>query len=221
LSFKRESICRSAIFVEKKKYAMWLLNDEGNVPADKLKVTGLDIVRSNTPLVAKKALKGIVFDMLRKMDRSYTVAQIKETRDKFLHSKPEDIAFFAPVNGLLKYNEKFTLNNEEFKSTPKYVRAAMIYNMILTEKPDLQDKYDFIYNGDKIKHLATKVGAKWQHDVIGFKGKWVEELNLDIDYDQQFQVAVLNLMEKLFKLMDWELPRFDCHEFASIFKKKA
>ena len=221
LSFKRESICRSAIFVEKKKYAMWLLNDEGNVPADKLKVTGLDIVRSSTPLVAKKALKGIVFDILRKMDRSFTVAQIKETREKFLHSKPEDISTFAPVNGLTKYNEKFTLNNDEFKSTPKHVRAAMIYNMILTEQPDLQDKYDFIYNGDKIKYLATKVGAKWQHDVIGFKGKWMSELELDIDYDQQFQVAVLNLMEKLFKLMDWELPRFDCHEFASIFKKKA
>ena len=223
ISFKRESICRSAIFVEKKKYAMWLLNDEGNVPADKLKVTGLDIVRSTTPTVAKKVLKEIVFDILRKMDRTYTVNQIKETREKFLHSKPEDIAFTAPVNGLTKYNEKFTQNNDQFKSTPKHVRAAMIYNMLLSEKIDLQDKYDFIYNGDKIKHLALKTGAVWQHDVIAFKGKWVADFNIDqyIDYDQQFQVAVLNLMQKLFKLMDWELPRFDCHEFASIFKKKS
>jgi DNA polymerase elongation subunit (family B) len=223
ISFKRESICRSAIFVEKKKYAAWLLNDEGNVPADKLKVTGLDIVRSNTPTIAKKALKEIVYDILRKIDREHTVKQIRETREKFLHSAPHDIAFNAPVNGLTKYKEKFKLNNDQFKSTPKHVRAAMIYNAVLAKRKDLQDKYDFIYNGDKIKYLALKPGADWEDNVLAFKGKWINELKLDtnIDREMQFRVGVLNLMEKLFKLMNWELPRFDCHSFASIFKKKS
>lgn len=222
LFFKRESITRSAIFLEKKKYAMWLLNDEDNIPANKLKVTGLDIVRSNTPMVAKKVLKDMVFDILRKMNRDHTVAQIKATRETFIHSPPDAIARFAPVNGLTKYKDKFTANNDQFKSTPNHVRAAMIYNMILEERADLQDAHDFIYNGDKIKYIALKTGADWSHNVIAYKGPWISELNIDqyIDYDAQFQVAILNLMEKLFNLMEWELPRFDCHEFASIFKKK-
>jgi DNA polymerase elongation subunit (family B) len=219
LSFKRESICKSAIFVEKKKYAMWLLNDEGNVPVDKLKVTGLDIVRSTTPTVAKKVLKDIVFDILRKMDRSYTVNQLREVRDKFISSSPNDIAFNSPVNGLDKYKLKYDENNAEYKSTPKHVRAALVYNNMLKGRVDLQNKYDFIYNGDKIKHLALKTSHNCENNVIAFKGKWVTEFDLDnnIDYDQQFQVAVLNLMEKLFKLNNWELPRFDCYDFDSIF----
>jgi DNA polymerase elongation subunit (family B) len=220
ISFKRESICRSAIFVEKKKYAMWLLNDEGNVPADKLKVTGLDIVRSSTPMIAKKVLKDMVFDILRKMDRSYTVDQIRKTREKFLAAKPHEIARFAPVNGLSKYDEKYRMNNDQFKSTPNHVRGAMIYNSVLNERPDLQDKYDFIYNGDKIMYISLKTGAGWEHDVFAFKGKWISELNLNVDYEQQFKVAILNLMDKLFALMEWDMPRFDCHDFASIFKKK-
>jgi DNA polymerase elongation subunit (family B) len=221
ISFKRESICRSAIFVEKKKYAIWLLNDEGNVVADKLKVTGLDIVRSSTPTVAKKLLKEIIYDMLRRMNHDHTTTQIREARSKFLTAKPEDIAFNSPVNGLDKYKEKYTSNNDTFKSTPIAVRSAIIYNTLLATRPDLQDTYNFIYNGDKIKYLYMKTGAEWEYDVFAIKGRWITELNNEklIDREMQFQVAVLNLMKKMFDLMDWELPRFDHHDFKSIFKK--
>jgi DNA polymerase elongation subunit (family B) len=223
--FKREAICRSAIFVEKKKYAAWLLNDEDNVVADKLKVTGLDIVRSNTPAVAKKVLKDIVYDILRKMDRSHSVSQIRSARDKFLHAAPEDIAFNSPVNGLTKYNGMYEANGKEFDGThaPPAVKGAIHYNNLLLTKFDLQDKYDYIYNGDKIKYVYMKTGANWNLEVFSFKGKWIQELSVDsnIDREHQFQVAVLNLMEKLFGLMDWELPRFDHHDIASLFKKKA
>jgi DNA polymerase elongation subunit (family B) len=220
ISFKRESICKSVIFVEKKKYAMWLLNDEGNVPADKLKVTGLDIVRSSTPMIAKKVLKDMVFDMLRKLDRDHTVKQIRETRDKFLKAEPHEIARYAPVNGLTKYKDKFDMNNGKFVSTPIHVRAAMIYNMLLNERSDLQNKYDFVYNGDKVMHIALKENKDNPYDVIAFKNKWVPEFGLIIDREQQFEVGVLNLMTKLFELVGWDLPKFDCHEFKSIFTKK-
>lgn len=220
--FKREAICRSAIFVEKKKYAAWLLNDEGNVVADKLKVTGLDIVRSNTPTIAKKSLKEIVYDILKKMDRTHTVSQIRATRDKFLKSPPEDIAFNAPVNGLVKYKGLYEAQGGVFDGThtPPHVKGAINYNNVLAERVDLHDKYDYIYNGDKIKFVYMKVGANWNIEVISFKGKWITELSVEsnIDRERQFQVAVLNLMEKLFGLMHWELPKFDHNDIMSMFK---
>lgn len=220
ISFKRESICRSAIFVEKKKYAMWVLNDEGNVPIDKLKVVGLDIVRANTPYVAKKALKEIVFNMLKKIDRDFTVNEIRKTREKFFASPIEDISFNSPINGLIKYTDKFDANNEQFKATPFHVRGAIIYNQIMKDKVELHSKYDFIYNGDKAKVIYLKTSPTQEYNVISYKGKWPTELGLtdNIDYEQQFSVSTLNLLNKLFNLLNWELPQFDCYSFDDLFK---
>jgi hypothetical protein len=112
------------------------------------------------------------------------------------------------------------MNNGKFVSTPIHVRAAMIYNMLLNKRSDLQNKYDFVYNGDKVMHIALKENKDNPYDVIAFKNKWVPEFGLIIDREQQFEVGVLNLMTKLFELVGWDLPKFDCHEFKSIFTKK-
>ena len=120
----------------------------------------MDIVRADTPIVAKKCLKEIIFDILKKIDYKHTVDQIKDARQKFLTSSPEDIAFNKPVNGLNKYKDKYNANGEEFKSTPYHVRAAIIYNEIMKNHIELQNKYDFIYNGDSLNSTPKAEQAK-------------------------------------------------------------
>ncbi len=58
LFMNREVIAQSAIFLEKKKYACYIKDDEGIVLDEpKIKVKGFEIVRTSTPQVIRNKLK--------------------------------------------------------------------------------------------------------------------------------------------------------------------
>ena len=62
--FKQEIIAKSALFIKKKKYAYHVINDEGT-PVDKISVTGLEIVRSDTAQAVRPMLKHIMEMILK------------------------------------------------------------------------------------------------------------------------------------------------------------
>jgi hypothetical protein len=219
--FKRESICKRAVFIQKKRYALWILNDEGNVPVNKMKVTGIEIVRSSSPTFARKNLKSIVFDILRVANRAHTVSQIKEAREEFFKAALDDITFPITCGKLDKYEAKYEEDGEEFKGTPGHVKGAMIHNRVLQDRPHLLKKYDLFYQSDKGKKVFLKTDGKWIHDAMCYK-KWITELNIDhmIDKGLMFEKAMISPMERFFKVLDWPLPRFDHHSFNEVFKKK-
>jgi DNA polymerase elongation subunit (family B) len=220
ISFKRETIARRGIFIEKKRYTMWALNDEGNVPIDKLKITGLEVVRSSTAPIARKELKKIIFDILRQSNRNHTVEQIKDIRKKFFKADIEDISFPMSCGNLVKYTNLYKQAGK-FDKTPVHVKGSILHNIFLDKHPNLRKTYDYIYEGEKIKMLKMKPNNMWDSDIISYK-KWMKESDLAkfIDMDRQFQIAFINPMERFFKVLQWPIPRFDHHEFASIFVKK-
>ena len=61
IDFKREVIADKGVFVAKKRYALNVLDDEGlRLKEPKLKVMGLEIVRSSTPAPIRDSLKEAV-----------------------------------------------------------------------------------------------------------------------------------------------------------------
>ena len=64
IKFKQEIVAKSILFVKKKKYSAWHTNEEG-VAVDKIKTTGLEIVRSDTPEVVRPMLKDIMNMILK------------------------------------------------------------------------------------------------------------------------------------------------------------
>ena len=61
--FKREVIADVGIFLQKKRYVLHILDDEG-IPMDKYKYTGVEVVRSTMPDAIKPHVKNIIETML-------------------------------------------------------------------------------------------------------------------------------------------------------------
>jgi len=152
IKFKREIIADRGIWIAKKRYAVNVYNSEGvtyNPP--KLKVLGMEIVRSSTPAPVRKALKEAVLIALTKDEGTLKkfVADLEAT----WHSlNPEDIAFPRGVNGIKEYSDA---NSIFRKGTPIHVRGALIYNHLINTR-GLNKKYQLIQEGDKIKFLYLR-----------------------------------------------------------------
>ena len=217
ISFKREAIAARAIFLGRKKYVYWVLNSEG-VEMNKLKSTGVEMVRSSTPLLVQKYLKNIVFDIIKKLDQEATEKQIREFRDIFMKSEPEKVAFPKTVNNLDQYTKKMEIGN--VKSMPIHVRASMVYNDVINSNPKLKNIYDLIYESDKMKFVYMKTNTEWQANVLGFKDKWPKELGLDshIDYQAQFEKTFLGPIERFYALLNWQLPNLENENVTEMFE---
>jgi len=220
IQFKVEKISRRSIFVEKKRYVMWVVYDgESKMLIDKIKAVGLELVRSSTPPISKKYMKEYIFELLKKMDREQFVNRIKEVHKKFMEADVTEIACPCTANNMQKYLERF-VELGKFKQTPIHIRGSIIYNDVLDENPNLQLAYDRIYEGDKIKVIYMKKGKDWQANTISFKDKWIKDLNIDeyVDREQQFEKAFLKPLERFFVLLNWEKPSLNLSEIENYFK---
>jgi hypothetical protein len=218
--FKREAVAQVGMFIERKRYVLWVLNNEGVEVKEKkrLKVTGIDIVRSNVPVFVREALKEVVRDVLVKQDERYTIEQIREIHEKFFDASPEEIAFKKTANNITKFdNRRKALG--DFKSTPQQVRGSILYNDLIKSDPSLMRLYDLIYDGDKMCYVYSVPSPMWNHDVFAFKDHWVKDKDFEqiIDRRRQFDVAMLNPMRKFFDLLHWSMPDFENADISVFF----
>lgn len=203
IKFKREIIADRGIWIAKKRYAVNVYNSEGvtyNPP--KLKVLGMEIVRSSTPAPVRKALKEAVLIALTKDEDTLKkfVADLEAT----WHSlNPEDIAFPRGVNGIKEYSDA---NSIFRKGTPIHVRGALIYNHLINTR-GLNKKYQLIQEGDKIKFLYLREPNLLGTHVITFSGEIPPEFNLQgyIDYDKMFDKSFIDPLNSLLNCIGWQV----------------
>ena len=197
MSMKREAIASKALWVAKKRYAMLVHNSEGVVyDPPKLKVMGLDLVRSSTPKLIQDKLRvglQLMFDSGEKAIQEYT----KKVDNEIRSWSPEDLAFPRGTNDI----EKYTLQT---KSVPIHIRAALLYNKHIDKK-----KYDTIQSKDKIKFIYLKMPNPIKSNIIGFPtaGNLPKELGLHpyIDYDTMIEKSFLTPLRSLTTACNWRL----------------
>jgi len=203
IKFKREIIADRGIWIAKKRYAVNVYNSEG-VAYDppKLKVLGMEIVRSSTPAPVRKALKEAVSIALTKEEM--TLRQfVADLEVKWHNLDPEDIAFPRGVNGIKEYASSDGIFK---KGTPIHVRGALIYNHLVTSK-DLEKKYQLIQEGDKIKFLYLREPNPLGTHVITFAGEVPPEFKIRdyIDYDKMFEKSFLEPLNSLLSCIGWQV----------------
>jgi DNA polymerase elongation subunit (family B) len=199
--FKREVIADRGIWVAKKRYALNVWDSEGVTYAEpKLKVMGLEIVRSSTPEYVRDSLKEAVKICLTGSEADLQ-NYISKVEQDFRKLRPEQIAFPRGVNGLEKWGSSSTIYG---KGTPMNVRAALLYNWHL-KKLNLDKKYELIREGDKIKFLYLVVPNTIKENTIGFIGSMPREFDLDqyVDYDTMFQKAFIEPMNGIIQGIGW------------------
>lgn len=203
ITFKREIIADRGIWIAKKRYAVNVYNSEGvSYDPPKLKVLGMEIVRSSTPAPVRKALKEAVSITLTK-DEETLKQYVADLEAKWHTLEPEDIAFPRGVNGIKEYSDP---NSIFRKGTPIHVRGALIYNHLVTSK-GLEKKYQLIQEGDKIKFLYLREPNPFGTHVITFAGEVPSEFNLReyIDYDTMFEKSFLEPLNSLLSCIGWQV----------------
>lgn len=202
ISFKLECIGNGYIQVAKKRYVFDILYSEGvRYQEPKMKVMGIEIVRSSTPSIVKDYLKKAVKLCLSESE-SNLQKYVKTVKQEFLSQPYTAISFPRGCNGLTTYSNTASIYE---KGCPIHVRAALLHNHHL-KKNNLDTKYPLIAEGDKIKFVALKMPNPIFENVIGFQSKLPSELKLDqyVDYGMQFEKAFLSPLETILETIGWD-----------------
>jgi DNA polymerase elongation subunit (family B) len=203
MQMKREVLADKAIWTAKKRYIMNVHNSEGVQYAEpKIKVMGLEMVKSSTPQVIRNKLKESIKVILAG-DQSVLHKYINDFRVEFWGLPVEEIAFPRSVNGLKEYGASSTIYR---KSTPIHVRGALLLNHHL-KLLNLEKKYQPIRDGDKIKFVYLKTPNSIQEDIISFVNELPKELNIHkyVNYDKQFQKVFLDALQIVIEPLGWKV----------------
>ena len=202
---KREVIADRGIWTAKKRYILNVHNSEGvQYDEPKLKIMGLEVVKSSTPapvrVMLKEAIKVIVNG-----SNDDLLNFIEKTQQEFNALPPEEIAFPRSVNGVAKYKSDIKVYT---KGTPMHVRGALMYNKLVTDKK-VNNRYPQIKDGEKIKFIHLKMPNPIGENIISFLATLPTEFDLHryIDYDMQFQKAFLEPLRFIAESINWQLEK--------------
>ena len=202
---KRENIASTGIWTAKKRYMLNVWDSEGvRYHEPKLKMMGIEAVKSSTPMPCRNAIKDAIKIMMDGTEDDL-VSFIDSFRNTFENLPPEDIAFPRSVNGLRKYKASTTVYT---KGTPLHVRGTLLYNFHI-EKKKLEYKYPLVQEGEKIKYLHLRRPNKINENVISFLNTFPKELGLQgqIDRDAQFKKSFLDPLQIITSVIGWETER--------------
>ena len=198
---KREAIADRALWTAKKRYIMNVHDNEGVRYAEpKLKIMGIEAIKSSTPEPCRDALKQI-FKVIMKEDEKTVQHAIEKFKGYFKTLDPDQIAFPRGVTQVRKWQDKNSLYK---KGTPIHVRGSILYNKLI-EDMQLKKKYEPINNGEKIKFLYLRQPNSIHENVIAFPDYLPEEFGLRkyIDHELQFQKTFLDPIEPILDAVGW------------------
>jgi len=208
---KRENIASTGIWTAKKRYMLNVWDSEGvRYQEPKLKMMGIEAVKSSTPMPCRNAIKDAIKIMMDGTENDL-VSYIDSFRKTFENLPPEDIAFPRSVNGLRKYKASTTVYS---KGTPLHVRGTLLYNFHI-EKKKLEYKYPLVQEGEKIKYLHLRRPNKINENVISFLNTFPKELGLEgqIDRDAQFKKSFLDPLQIITNVIGWDTEKKSTLEF--------
>jgi len=202
--FKRECISDVGLFLQKKRYVLHILDDEG-IKVDKFKYTGVEVVRTTMPNAIKPYAKGIIETMLLTQSLEKTNDMLNEAYEKFKSLSVEEIAFVMGLKDYEKY-AKFCKDFKIKKGTPIHVKAAYLYNTI-NLKYNLQNKYEEITSGDKVRFFRVEQPNKYGIEVFGFKYIFPEEYKdlFKVDYEIMFEKILFKSIERFYHSVNWQI----------------
>ena len=205
MQMKRENIADRGIWTAKKRYILNVWDSEGvRYDEPKLKIMGLEAVKSSTPAPCRQKIKDALKIVMTKTEDEM-ISFIDNFRKAFNKLPPEEISFPRSINDVDKHKSSSTLYS---KGTPIHARGALLYNHLIKDKK-LDKKYAKIQNGEKIKFCYLKLPNPIHENVISYIQEFPKEFGLDkyIDYDLQFSKAFLEPMKVILDAIDWKVEK--------------
>jgi len=201
MQMKRENIADKGIWTAKKRYILNVWDSEGvRYKQPKMKIMGLETARSSTPAYFRDKLYE-AFKLIISKTNDDLISFIDEVKRDTRAQEYEYVAFPRGCNGVDKYYHPKEIYQ---KGTPIHVRGALLYNH-LVRKNKVQNKYQLIQEGEKIKFIYLKTPNPAMENVISFFSTIPPEFNLDkyVDYQTQFEKSFLDPLKNVLQCIGW------------------
>jgi len=202
---KRENIADKAIWTGKKHYIMNVYDSEGvRYEEPKLKMMGIESVRSSTPGVVRKAIKEAL-DVLMKDGEMALREYVNDFEKRFCQLPFEDVAFPRGCRYIRKWSSASDIYK---KGTPIHVRGSLLYNKVIKDKK-LNKKYNEIHEGDKIKFCYMKLPNPMRENVFAVPNVLPPEFGMEkyIDYEKQFEKSFKEPLNHITEAIGWSIDK--------------
>lgn len=202
--FKRECMSDVGVFLQKKRYVLRVLDDEG-IPTNKFKYTGVEVVRSTIPGPIKPYIKRIIETLMDTENRSVTNDVFLEAYDTFKDLPVQDYSFVMGISDYEKYADRCN-GFMTVKGMPAHVKAAYHYNILL-DKLDLSGDYETIETGDKVRFFYVNQPNKYGINAIAYKYYYPDEFKsiFEPDKEKMFEKIIYNIVERFYEAVNWRL----------------
>ena len=205
----RESVAGKGLFITKKRYAIMVYDHEGRRldtegKPGKIKAMGLDLKRSDTPVIIQLFLSDVLEQVLQGAERADVIEKILKFKHEFKERPGWEKGTPKRVNNLTKYTKEEKRLGKA--NMPGHVRAGMNWN---TMRRMNSDNYSInIVDGMKIivcKLKANPMG--WTS--IGYPTdeqhipKWFKDL--PFDHTAMEETVVDQKVDNLLSVLDWNL----------------
>lgn len=217
----RESVSSTGLFIKKKKYALMVYDKEGtrldvNGKPGKLKITGLDMKRADTPEYMQNFLTGILADVLAGATEKDVIQKIADFRlvfkpkpgwEKGLPKKVSDLSGYQEkIDAGVRGFEKMSRMDSKTLTIPEHVKAAMNWNRLV----DIHDdkRAERMVDGMRIVvcklkpnvHRMTAIAYPVDQAVLP---EWFKEL--PFDHAMMEDKVIDNKIGNLLDVMGWNL----------------
>lgn len=218
----REIVASNGLFITKKRYAVLYYDKEGkrtdiDGKNGKIKAMGLDLKRSDTPVVIQEFLSEVLTRVLSDIPEAEILDYISTFRKEFKSRPGWEKGSPKRANKITQYQEKEVKAGKT--NMPGHVRASINWN---TLKRMYDDKYSLnIADGAKV------IVCKLKDNPMGFTSVAypVDELRLpqwfrDLPFaDREMENTVIDeKLQNLIGVLDWDLQSTaDDNVFGSLF----
>ena len=161
---------------------------------------GIEAIKSSTPEVVRDKFKK-AFNLIISGSQQETQKFIQDFRNEFKTLSPEQVAFPRRVSNITDWYDHKTIYK---KSCPIHVRGSLLFNKHLKFNK-LQNKYELITNGNRIKFCYLKLPNPIKENVISFQEALPKELKLHkyVDYDLQFEKTFIEPLNLILHSIGW------------------
>ena len=201
LVMKRECIAERGIWTAKKRYILNVWDNEGvRYHEPKLKMMGIEAVRSSTPAPCRKYISEAL-KIIMEGTEDQLIDYVEKSRNEHCQLPPEDVAFPRSANNVNNFRDSATIYK---KSTPMHIRASLMFNHLLRDR-DLTQKYNEIQDGEKIKYLMMKIPNPTGENVCAFISEFPREFDLTqyVDYDKIFEKGFTDPLKVILDTIGW------------------
>jgi DNA polymerase elongation subunit (family B) len=197
---KREVIADNGFWTGKKRYALNVYDSEGVRFAEpKVKIMGLECVRSSVPEFARNKIKNVITMILRNTEEE-TQKFIQDTEEEFYKQTPETISFPRGTNNIEKWMQGDLIK----KGCPIHVRGSIVYNQYLSSLNSVDER---IQSGDKIKFCYLRQPNLFRSAVISYppiiNEEIYEEIKEMIDYEKQWEGTFHKPIQAMMNIVGW------------------